>query len=238
MKIKTALFLSLVTLSVSVFAQQDGPRIPQKRRIPRSALMIEKVTEGRKVCIVNMQKDLTLPETEAMAASATKVLGLIFEIRDAQGKSAEQAAAQILTDKTIGSAVVLHDSATAPSILIAPEDGWSAINIGKLKIGADRKTLTSRAKKEFWRTLCFLMGGANATLPNCVMKTVQNVKDLDEIKIEMACPEFYGKIIDHSRKLGLAERRPVFYGQAVREGWAPAPTNDLQRTIWNRFHSK
>ena len=32
-------------------------------------------------------------------------------------------------------------------------------------------------------------------------------------------------------------KRSVPYSRACREGWAPPPTNDVQRTIWKQVHA-
>lgn len=34
--------------------------------------------------------------------------------------------------------------------------------------------------------------------------------------------------------LKLAKKRRTTYLQAVKEGWAPAPTNDIQRAVWDK----
>ena len=49
------------------------------------------------------------------------------------------------------------------------------------------------------------------------------------------------------RKMGMTEvfsedgtMYPVMmvtYGRAVREGWAPAPTNEYQKAIWDKIHA-
>ena len=37
--------------------------------------------------------------------------------------------------------------------------------------------------------------------------------------------------------LGVVPAETATYRQACREGWAPAPTNDVQRAIWDRYRA-
>ena len=38
-------------------------------------------------------------------------------------------------------------------------------------------------------------------------------------------------------KGGIRPEQKVFYRKAVEEGWAPAPTNEFQRAIWDKVHA-
>ena len=40
-----------------------------------------------------------------------------------------------------------------------------------------------------------------------------------------------------ARKLKMAEAHTMTYKSACQEGWAPEPTNDVQRTIWKQVHA-
>ena len=49
--------------------------------------------------------------------------------------------------------------------------------------------------------------------------------------------EPFNMMINNVRKLGVAVRRRVSYHKACEERWAPAPTNDIQRAIWDKVHA-
>jgi hypothetical protein len=36
--------------------------------------------------------------------------------------------------------------------------------------------------------------------------------------------------------MGVTPTLVAHYRQACKQGWAPAPTNDVQRAIWNKVH--
>ena len=47
------------------------------------------------------------------------------------------------------------------------------------------------------------------------------------------CVRIKHKISVHARKLGMQMVRTTTYRKAAEEGWAPPPTNDVQKAIWN-----
>ena len=93
--------------------------------------------------------------------------------------------------------------------------------------------LSVRTRKELWRAFAYLMGAANSTFEHCLMKTVTNLSDLDALKETVVSPEPLGKVMAHAQKLGMKTLRTATYKKASEEGWAPAPTNDIQKAIWD-----
>ena len=47
----------------------------------------------------------------------------------------------------------------------------------------------------------------------------------------------FNKMINNAKLMGVAVRRRVSYRKACQEGWAPAPTNDIQKAIWDKVHA-
>lgn len=76
------------------------------------------------------------------------------------------------------------------------------------------------------------MGAANSTFEQCLLKPVFGPEDLDALKAQMLCLEPFNKIGSQALKLGMHPIRSTTYRKAVEEGWAPVPTNEFQRMIW------
>lgn len=76
-----------------------------------------------------------------------------------------------------------------------------------------------------------MLGGGNTYFPQCVMKQVTSLKELDALP-RTPCPDTYRSVREGALKFGIRQARRTTYRQAVREGWAPTPTNDVQRAIW------
>lgn len=128
-----------------------------------------------------------------------------------------------------------------PSLVVCPEDKIAVINADKLatKLPADnaKEILSSRIEKEMWRAVAFVMGGWESDMP-CVMMPVFSVEQFDANEMLMTCPPVSGKIQKNAKELNVRRTQHVPYMIAARQGWAPAPTNEVQQKIWNRFNKK
>ena len=56
----------------------------------------------------------------------------------------------------------------------------------------------------------------------------------DAIKADMPCPEPFNRMIMSATALGAYVKRRTSYHKACEEGWAPAPTNEVQKAIWEQ----
>lgn len=141
---------------------------------------------------------------------------------------------------------VLHGNATLyvvndamlPSLLHAPEDRWTMVNVSRLREGNGQKPqfFEARVKKELTRGFCLLAGTQTSNYPGSLLTTVTAPEDLDKFmdaELPIDIPERFKPYL-----AGFGIRPAVFttYKKACYEGWAPAPTNDVQRAIWEQVH--
>ena len=70
----------------------------------------------------------------------------------------------------------------------------------------------------------------------CYATPVFSLADLDKMKPRNVSPDTMMHIPAASR-LGIQTISYASYRKAVEEGWAPAPTNDVQRTIMQEIDS-
>ena len=133
-------------------------------------------------------------------------------------------------------AVFIVDDPSIPvTILTAPETRWCFLNVAALAAdNPDDKKLLARTRRELWRTLGFMLGN-DSVADVCVMKAVNSLKELDELGAEAPSS---GPLILVSRRLraiGVEPFTRATYSRALREGWAPMPTNELQRAVYDRW---
>lgn len=135
--------------------------------------------------------------------------------------------------------VVVVDKAELPALLTAPEEGWAIVNVAALSADVpDGEKLASRTRKEILRGFALVAGGAFMTRDPIVMrKDVRIAKDLDLIPAES-----YGLDVINAMKsvypyFGVKPWKQTTYRKACEEGWAPAPTNDAQKAIWDKVHA-
>lgn len=127
--------------------------------------------------------------------------------------------------------------AALPAILAAPEDRWAAVNAARLG-GADVKPafVRARLKKEVSRGLALLGGAFRSRFERTVVDCVTEPHQLDRIA-DAALPfDVCVRIQSYVKGLGIRPYGRATYLDACYEGWAPPPTNDVQRAIWNRVH--
>ncbi|MBQ3344079.1 MAG: hypothetical protein IJG84_19425 [Kiritimatiellae bacterium] len=137
-------------------------------------------------------------------------------------------------------AVIIVADDRTPALLSAPENRWAVVNVRKLAAGlatdaARAKFYDSRCRKEIIRGFASVAGGLGSSFPGNIMSVVR-MEDLD------LCEEFipFDKISEikrHLRECGVTPARYATYRVACREGWAPAPTNDVQKAIWDKVHA-
>ena len=137
-------------------------------------------------------------------------------------------------------AVIIVDNETSPALLAAPEDHWAQVNVHKMLANlktddARKRFFASRCRKEIVRAFACACGGIGSSFPGNLMN-VAKVEDLD------LCDEFvpvdkFDVFKRHLKDAGLTPRFITTYRRACREGWAPAPTNDVQKAIWEKVRS-
>lgn len=187
--------------------------------------------------IVNAQQ--TVPLAEIMSVCSTidrwiRIQVLTAEVNGRIGaKEAKKAIAR--SGGTVG--VCLVDSEDLPVLLVAPEDGWAVVNVAKL-ITKDisKSVLASRVRKEVLRSVSFVLGGIYARA-DPLMRDIKHPSDLDRSDVESYGIETITTLREAAKFYGVTPWHQTTYRTACEEGWAPAPTNEIQRAIWDKVHA-
>ena len=133
-------------------------------------------------------------------------------------------------------AVFVIDDPTLPLTLVAPESAIGIVNIRAAK-SADEAVTESRARRLLARTMLLAMGGAYTPGDGTMTAAVTKAEELDALPESGFSGEQMFGVIAHIKKLGFRPERVATYSSACEEGWAPAPTNDVQRAIWDKAHA-
>ena len=62
------------------------------------------------------------------------------------------------------------------------------------------------------------------------------VRELDSLQDALPA-DVIQRCTKHLANIGVTRRETSSYFRAAKEGWAPSPTNDVQRKIWAQVHS-
>ena len=134
--------------------------------------------------------------------------------------------------------LVLFSDEKASSLVVAPEDGWAAVNVAPIKNGvADQDVVASRVRKEILRAFAFVSGGAYLSRGDFLMQDVRRPRNLDGLKVEDYGIDMLRKFEEGISFYGLRPWYETTYLKAVQEGWAPNPTNEFQQAIWDKVHA-
>lgn len=137
--------------------------------------------------------------------------------------------------------IMIVDVEKKPTLSVYPEDAVGIVNVASFKT-SDAKLYDDRLTKETWRCMALSLGGFSLTAPNgkvvkSVLSPVYSTSDLDELKVSYLTPHQSAAIYEAMSTIGIQASRPVAYSLACRQGWAPAPTNAIQKAIWEKVHA-
>lgn len=214
-------------------AKNSGRRSGLSRRLILSGGWVEKAAEGKRIRIVDAQKTADPAAIQAAAASIKQTL--LFAVEIVPGES-EKTYRPTENNPVV---ITVTDRPDDTTILVAPEQAWGIVNTFALsKDKPTKDVLSKRVQKEIWRVLAISLGASNSMSQPCVMSQVNSLTDLDNKCIMMPCPEPFNFMISASSKLGIGRIYRTTYKRACIEGWAPAPTNDIQRALKRDFWLK
>lgn len=121
------------------------------------------------------------------------------------------------------------DDKSMPMSLFAPEARWGMMNVSQIEGDA-------RFKKAFARAFTFTFGAGVSQYKISPMQTVLKQEDLDALELDEMTVDGVTAVSRHLANLGLTKSQTSSYLRACKEGWAPAPTNDIQKAVWEKVH--
>lgn len=126
------------------------------------------------------------------------------------------------------------DDAALPPILCAPESRWTVVNVSPLK--SDKPgVFEARVKKQLSRGFAFLCGGGESQFRGTLM-SVTSTAMLDAREDHVLPVDVLDRFADMMKPQGVTPAVYDDYANACQDGWAPLPTNDVQKAIWTKVH--
>lgn len=234
--------LAVMTTTLATFAATNS--LTPEQRAEHKAAVVARVggllprpgTPSGRIAIVNSQSIVAIDAFKTTYAKfANRVKGVDYwTVADSVGVETA------LSEKKkhyAQFAVFIVDSKSLPMSLIALEECWAIMNIRPLVDGClDKALVMHRAKNEFARVLGIICGGASSQFPSAIMNEVSKPTDLngctDDLPVDVTA-----KIPRYLENHGVKGERITSYRKACEEGWAPAPTNDVQKAVWDKVHA-
>ena len=245
--------LLAVITSVMAFMASSGSDAPSPAQPPRNITpvppakmaewtkrtggMVKQDPNGKSILIVDARKDKTLG-FGPLAKTAQVMLHLPFEVKEVETRTVSNpyAEANAFKDGKHPAVMFVFDTEGLPNLSIYPENAVGCLNVHALADG-DAAVVKQRLLREFWRLTGFTLGGYAPGMGS-VMQPAFSVSDLDEIHGSTLNPLQFNGILNAAIKLDLRTDRAVPYSAACKMGWAPPPTNDVQKAIYERFMNR
>jgi len=199
--------------------------------------ILKQKSQGPHIQIVNIQKSISFDVVEQTGVLIGNALRTEVSSQNSSAKETKEIISDNLKDQNIAALLLIVDDPQQPSMLVAPENRWAILNVSSLKT-EKADVLNLRFKKQLWRTVGYLMGAVNAGSGKCVMKPILKSEDLDALEVSTLGLEAISKIQLNLGKYGIAPERIATYRKACEEGWAPIPTNNFQKAIWEEVKAK
>ena len=229
-----SLFIITCFAVFSVFAETSTNAIPnqtarrQRTFEERTGGLFEKPgTQKGTIVFFSDQKQVPLDELNAVIPALSQDVRFKYIVTD---------------DKTVKGNVMIKiiDDPDKQTLLVAPFDAWAVVNVAKLSKGlsseaAKKKFLPSRTRKVMMKAFAYASGSGASQFPGNMFaaKTIEEL-DLMEERFPM---DVVSGITAFLASRNVTPSKLCTYRRAVNEGWAPAPTNDIQRAIWDKIHS-
>ena len=249
-KLVFAVFASL-SVGVVAFAEEkpaapapDGkmkvrhmtPEMREKMKQRTGGIVVKSGSQRGKIAFINTQDKVAEDVVKAVPVNYGQLTGfnMVYE------KAAAGDVVALKEASNADIAVVAVWDEKSPSVLIALDDGWAVVNFAKLDRNlktqeAKEKFFTGRCQKELLRAFTTLAGGAASSFEGDNIMNATKVEELDLCKVFIP----NDKIQIFKRELpkrGVTPLIKAHYRQACMQGWAPAPTNDYQKAIWDKVH--
>lgn len=240
---KKTILITAMALAETFAIAADAPKARRGR--PRgmnpSGGIVEKRYDGNVFRTLNAQGVVPSARIAALTLKMRYETIVPFESADANAMTfaeAEKAAATLVGKDGVGAVVVVVDDAARPDFYLAsPERRWAILNVAPLLADKpSRARLEERLAKAYWHAAVRALGGGYATVRPSVMTPFSDLKTLDAIPTTRPSPDVVNLLIDTGALYGIRTITIASYRTACRQGWAPPPTNDVQKAIWDQIH--
>lgn len=207
--------------------KRPHPPFDRQAWLKKTGGWTEQIGKGRPLVIVNGQSRISGDEIEALRKVVQNKINVVTKVVPTRSDAQD-----------CGAVVELLSDDDSPRLLVAPEDGWARVNMTALAVDSPSKeVLKSRLTKELWRGIALVLGASDSLYQPCLMREIHSLKHLDEMQILEPSPEAFNMMYLAVGMLNLQRINRDTYRAACQQGWAPAPTNEFQKAIWEEIHA-
>ena len=210
-----------------------------KSVIERTGGFLERPSKIKgRVVFVNAQRTVAADELSPVVAQLSRTLHVKVELEAGSPVTVEKASATVASFQDSKAAIFIVEMPECQdSVLVSPEGRWAIVNVTPLAAGKVKQPyVAARTRKEMTRAFSMLCGAFDSTYSDSLMGTISKPVELDTFTDFMPPMDVVGRVRKYLAKIGVPSQTLVSYRTACKEGWAPPPTNDIQKVVWNQVH--
>lgn len=234
--------LSLLITSINAKAEIVRRVRPDAHSKPSGGI-VEKPYSGNIFLFANAQAAIPHKRIASFAQKIRLATIMPFEASEVplinNAYQARRTAIDLIGWNQVGASVVIVDITDNTNFINSEEGNWAILNIAFLK--TDNPTyekLEERVAKALWLAAGRVLGAGYSGKTISVLKPFHSLDELDSNKAMRPSPEGFNAMLENGERLGIKTITISSYRTACRNGWAPAPTNDIQKAIWNEFNEQ
>ena len=242
---KATVSLILIVVGVVLLAAEPPPptnltpeqletkRAAKKAEIVKRAGGYARKTDNQKgrIIFANQQDVVPLDIVESSAAKIGNMVKMAVDVVPCKsGEINRRAVAELLKNANANGVIYLSADDCDETILLAPEGRWAKINVNLLQ----GTNVAMRVQKEMIRAFVFLCGGGTSDLGHPILDAISSTAQLDAVPYSFP-QDVLGRLERYMAQMGVTPYYQTTYRRACHLGWAPPPTNDIQRAIWEKI---
>jgi hypothetical protein len=226
---------AIAVLALQTFAANDKTLTPEQlerkeeSRRRTGGLVLDVRNQKGKVVILNGQCIVA----EDAILSVAKELSDMLKIRVEVAKWAPtplSEAGKGLSECDGNIKIVLSDMENQPALAIFPDELWAFVGVTAINGGKVEKRLQNQIRRAF----AYACGcGSDSGIMARIDKPAQ-LERFADTDLTYAATQ---SMLMYLSAAGVTPGRNVLYIRACKEGWAPAPTNEIQQAVWDKVHA-
>ena len=224
--------IAVAIATTTVLANEQPTNVAQIIERENGGMITTTFRNTKKIYFVNAQKRASREIIEAARRTMDVALKTPIDMVDG---SFDFALPKIYGELSL----YIIDDEKLPMSLVAPEGRWAFVNVAHLAKGRGKieAFFEARVRKELARVGCMLFGNIGSMYNTNLLSFIENAEGLDRFDSDVLPVDGTMRCARYLQSMGVKPYRRISYHKACREGWAPAPTNEVQQAIWDKVHA-
>lgn len=226
------------TVNGKVMTQSQIREISRQANMRRYGGYVRKDNSAKGVFVVlNSQTKISTTEISNALETITFRVKVQTKVVNVNNITMANVFDEIAKAGGVAGVALIDGDLSTPALLSATEEGWSIVNIARLIDGNPTpQALNKRVRCELLRGFSFAVGGVYGARGDALMQPIRKPQDLDSIVREDFAITMMQTFSLTTPRYGLVPWVEKTYLKACEEGWAPQPTNEYQKAIWDKVN--